>query len=51
MTLLHADDQNITNTLDEPGNVLPALGVAYPEGNEFNTEIGPKTFAVYKFVK
>lgn len=51
MTLLHADDQKITNTLDAPGNVLPSLGVAYAEGQEFNTEIGAKTFAVYKFVK
>ncbi len=51
MTLLHSDDLNITNTLDAPGNVLPSIGVAYAEGHEFNTEIGPHTFAVYKFVK
>ncbi len=51
MTLLHADDQNIVNTLDAPGNVLPQTGVAYAEGNIFSTSIAPKTFAVYRFTK
>lgn len=51
VTLLHADDQQIVNTLDAPGNVLPQTGVAYAEGNVYETTLGAKTFAVYKFVK
>ncbi len=51
MTLLHADNQRVVNTLENSGAVMPSMGVAHAEGQVFNTEIGAKTFAVYKFVK
>lgn len=51
VTTLHADNQSIVNTIEQPGNVLPQTGVVYISGNVLEATIGAKTFAVYKFTK
>lgn len=39
------------NTVDNPNNIVPVETDLHIDGNILNTEIGAKTFAIYKFVK
>ena len=47
----HADDLLKDNTVDAPNNIVPVESGVAIDGNVLNTQIGPKTFCVYKFVK
>ena len=47
----HADDLLKDNTVDAPNNIVPVESSIAIDGNVLNTQIGPKTFCVYKFVK
>ena len=51
VTLLRSNNLSAVNTVDAPATVMPESGVAYAEDNILNTEIGAKTFAVYRFTK
>ena len=50
-TTLHCDNPEAENTLDEPNRIVPKETSVSIEGNALDTEIGPMTFAMYKFVK
>ena len=50
-TTLHSDNLDAENTLDNPNLIVPKESKISIENNVLNTEIGAKTFAVYKFVK
>ena len=50
-TTLHSDNLDAENTLDNPNLIVPKESKIDIENNVLNTEIGAKTFAVYKFVK
>ena len=47
----HADDLLKDNTVDAPNTIIPVESSIAINGNVLNTQIGPKTFCVYKFVK
>jgi alpha-L-arabinofuranosidase len=47
----HADDLLKDNTVDAPNTIVPVESSIAISGNILNTQIGPKTFCVYKFVK
>ena len=47
----HTDDLLKDNTVDAPNNIIPVESSIAIDGNVLNTQIGPKTFCVYKFVK
>ena len=47
----HADDLLKDNTVDAPNTIIPVESSIAIDGNVLNTQIGPKTFCVYKFVK
>ena len=51
VTIFHSDDMDAENSLDEPFSIVPKEGSIEADGTTVNTEIGAKTFAVYKFVK
>ena len=51
VTTFHSDDMDAENSLDEPFSIVPKEGSIEADGTTVNTEIGAKTFAVYKFVK
>ena len=48
---LHCGDPDAENTLDDPNRIVPEETPVAIEGNTLDAEIGPMTFAVYKFVK
>lgn len=48
-TTLHTDNPIAENTLSQPDLVIPKTKSIKITDNELNTEIGPMTFAVYKF--
>ena len=48
-TTLHTDNPIAENTLSQPDLVIPKTKSIEMTDNELNTEIGPMTFAVYKF--
>lgn len=48
-TTLHSDNPDAENTLDNPNLITPQTKDITIENNELNTEIGPMTFAVYRF--
>lgn len=48
-TTLHTDNPIAENTLNQPDLVIPKTKSIEMTDNELNTEIGPMTFAVYKF--
>lgn len=50
-TTLHCDNPEAENTLDAPNRIVPEETSVSIEGNALDTEIGPMTFAMYKFVK
>lgn len=47
----HTDDLLKDNTVDAPNTIIPVESGIAIDGNVLNTQIGPKTFCVYKFVK
>ena len=47
----HSDNPDAENTIDNPNVVLPKESKVSIEGTVFNTEVGAKTFAIYKFTK
>ena len=47
----HSDNLDADNTVDNPNVVLPKESKVSIEGTVFNTEVGAKTFAIYKFTK
>ena len=47
----HTDDLLKDNTVDAPNTIIPVESSIAIDGNVLNTQIGPKTFCVYKFVK
>ncbi len=47
----HTDDLLKDNTVDAPNTIVPVESSIAISGNILNTQIGPKTFCVYKFVK
>ncbi|MBR3896389.1 MAG: carbohydrate binding domain-containing protein [Bacteroidaceae bacterium] len=47
----HADELLEDNTVDAPNNIVPVESGIAIDGNVLNTQIGPKTFCIYKFVK
>ncbi|MBR4845436.1 MAG: alpha-L-arabinofuranosidase, partial [Bacteroidaceae bacterium] len=47
----HTDDLLKDNTVDAPNSIIPVESSIAIDGNVLNTQIGPKTFCVYKFVK
>ena len=47
----HSDNLDADNTVDNPSVVLPKESKVSIEGTVFNTEVGAKTFAIYKFTK
>ena len=48
---LQSTDPDKDNTLDNPQAIVPMQTEVSAMGNAFDTQIEPKTFAVYKFVK
>lgn len=51
-TTLHSDTPDADNTLDNPTRITPKESrVTVTDGQTVDTEIGPMTFAVYRFVK
>ena len=44
-------DQNKDNTLEQPMAITPQETSVAIEGHKLTTELGPNTFAVYKFTK
>lgn len=51
VTTFHSDNLDAENTLDAPLSIVPQEGTIQAEGATVTTEIGAKTFAIYKFVK
>lgn len=47
----HSDNLDADNTVDNPNVILPKESKVSIEGTVFNTEVGAKTFAIYKFTK
>ncbi|MBQ8521599.1 MAG: carbohydrate binding domain-containing protein [Bacteroides sp.] len=47
----HADNPEVDNTLDNPNAVTPKESAVSIDGTVFNTEVGAKTFVIYKFTK
>ena len=47
----HTDDLLKENTVDAPNTIVPVESSIAINGNVLNTQIGPRTFCVYKFVK
>lgn len=47
----HSDNLDADNTVDNPNVVLPKESSVSIDGTIFNTEVGAKTFAIYKFTK
>lgn len=51
-TTLHSDNPDAENTLDAPTTITPQESrMAVTDGQTVDTEIGPMTFAVYRFAK
>ena len=48
---LQSTDPDKDNTLDNPQAIVPVQTEVSAMGNAFDTQIQPKTFAIYKFVK
>ena len=47
----HSDNLDADNTVDNPNVVLPKESEVSLDGTVFNTKVGAKTFAIYKFTK
>ena len=51
MTTFHSDNLDADNTVDNPTAILPVESQISIEGNTLSTQIGARTFALYKFKK
>ena len=51
VTTFHADNLDLDNTVDNPTAILPVECQISIEGNTLSTQIGTKSFAMYKFKK
>ena len=51
VTTFHADNLDLDNTVDNPTAILPVECQISIEGNTLSTQIGAKSFAMYKFKK
>ena len=51
VTTFHSDNLDAENTLDAPQTIVPKEGTIKVEGTTLKTEIGAKTFAIYRVVK
>ena len=50
ITTFTADDPNADNTLDKPDTIVPTEQASQEAGpDKWSTEIGPKTFCIYRF--
>ena len=51
MTTFHSDNLDADNTVDNPTAILPVESQISIKGNTLSTQIGARTFALYKFKK
>lgn len=51
VTMLHAENNESVNTLENKDTVIPQVSEVKAEGNILNVSIGARTFSVYKLVK
>ena len=51
LTTFHSDDPDLDNTVDNPTAIIPVESKITIEGNTLKTEVGAKSFAMYKFKK
>ena len=49
LTTLHSDDHDLDNTVDNPTAIQPMESKISIEGNTLKTQVGAKSFAMYKF--
>ena len=51
ITTFHSDNPDLDNTVDNPTAIIPVESKISIEGNTLKTEVGAKSFAMYKFKK
>ena len=51
ITTFHSDNPDLDNTVDNPTAIIPMESKITIEGNTLKTEVGAKSFAMYKFKK
>ena len=51
LTTFHSDNPDLDNTVDNPTAIIPVESKITIEGNTLKTEVGAKSFAMYKFKK
>ncbi len=51
ITTFHSDNPDLDNTVDNPTAIIPVESKIAIEGNTLKTEVGAKSFAMYKFKK
>ena len=51
LTTFHSDDPDLDNTVDNPTAIEPMESKISIEGNTLKTQVGAKSFAMYKFKK
>lgn len=51
ITTFHSDNPDLDNTVDNPTAIIPVESKITIEGNTLKTEVGAKSFAMYKFKK
>ena len=51
ITTFHSDNPDLDNTVDNPTAIIPVESKITIEGNTLKTEVGAKSFAMYKFMK
>jgi alpha-L-arabinofuranosidase len=51
ITTFHSDNPDLDNTVDNPTAIIPVESKITIEDNTLKTEVGAKSFAMYKFKK
>ena len=51
ITTFHSDNPDLDNTVDNPTAIIPVESKISIEGNTLKTEVGAKSFSMYKFKK
>ena len=51
ITTFHSDNPDLDNTVDNPTAIIPVESKITIEGNTLKTQVGAKSFAMYKFKK
>lgn len=51
ITTFHSDNPDLDNTVDNPTAIIPVESKITIEGNTLKTEVGAKSFSMYKFKK